>query len=114
MIADIVSIFWRDGKAMFMEKEGSYRWAMPLMQFTGLHDKNGKEIYGGDIVVGTLEGNDGTDNWYADHRFVVAWNQHVGRMRVGGPNGWWHDLRHERAMEAIGNIYEDADLIKAL
>jgi uncharacterized phage protein (TIGR01671 family) len=88
-----------------------------LMQFTGLHDKNGKEIYEGDIVkeyrvplgCGSLE------KWNELSKVVrrispVMWSEDelgfvVGDSRIGVYNMW-------NNLEVIGNIYENPELLK--
>ena len=74
-----------------------------LMQFTGLKDKNGKEIYEGDILQ-----DYSTSIWLVKYdienaRFVKY--QHDGVHYDWISNG----LRYT---EIIGNIYENPDLIK--
>lgn len=77
---------------------------MILMQYTGLHDKTGKEIYEGDIVKKT--GNIGIDIGkviYEYNGFIVD------VMNMDRPYGRVHLL--EKFTEVIGNIYEDSELL---
>ena len=64
-----------------------------VMQFTGLHDKNGKEIYEGDIVQYDL---------YTDK--IV--------FKHGGFQGERLIMTNWAACEVIGNIYENPELLK--
>ena len=68
-----------------------------LSQFTGLLDKNGKEIYEGDKLL-----KDGVGGY-----FEVVWNNDRWAMQdLGGT----YDLRG--SLEIIGNIYENSELTK--
>jgi len=77
-----------------------------LMQYTGLKDKNNKEIYEGDIV--KLRNNHGmgvikySDEWGA---FVVEYIK-PRPIAVLGMNYYKEDI------EVIGNIYENSELLK--
>ena len=67
-----------------------------LLMPTGLHDKNGKEIYGGDVV-----------KW-AQFKLPVSINSHHGYRFMAGED----QLCREYALngEIIGNIYENPEL----
>lgn len=72
-----------------------------IMQSTGLKDKNGKEIYEGDILkkAGIVSWNDVEVRWSC---VDIEWND----------NREWHDMLYlTTPLEIIGNIYENPELI---
>jgi len=78
----------------------SNAFSMPHMQFTGLRDRNGKEIYEGDILRDTVNRPPrkrvveflGSGFWCADEKFK-------------------HFMPGEQHREVIGNIYENPELL---
>ena len=74
-----------------------------LMQFTGLLDKNGKEIYEGDVVTRAGAG-------FATRRNTVSY------MDSGFSPFAYDDFGDEgyaaSSCEVIGNIYENPELLK--
>jgi len=99
---DLDDIF-EDGKKNTEDQSyADYMKGTIIMQYTGLIDKNGKEIYDGDIF---------TDKkWYVVKAKIEFEN---------GMFGWWSDGREEfiplndcKEIEVIGNIYENPELLK--
>lgn len=77
------------------------------MQYTGLKDKNNKEIYEGDIV--SLDSLDG---------FVVEYDVENARFILNGEHkdkDYGHcgfHLYAQKEIEVIGNIYENPELLQ--
>ena len=95
------------------------------LQFTGLKDKNGKEIYEGDIVIGGMNYSGeqfykGYIHWFADgaeywaladfSEFGGKWNDRFTKLVEGIDED--DDSTETDTLEIIGNIYENPELIK--
>jgi uncharacterized phage protein (TIGR01671 family) len=83
-------------------------------QFTGLHDKNGKEIYEGDIIQsvntkGVIE--------YGKGKFGINWDYGADKQTMLGAWGQVDNLRtmdddYNSGVVVIGNIYQNPELLK--
>lgn len=82
----------------------------PVMQFTGLHDKNGKEIYEGDVVTTDYPTvRNMADNWLVEYG-------HTGMFQLarGSFKESIHDLVYnDWKLEVIGNLYEAPELLNS-
>ena len=95
---------------MQIESDGTFGFPedeiYTVMQFTGLLDKNGKEIYEGDVVKDEYSTReivfhmpDGVNNIYGFTQREISYDGWIGLNRV------------ENDFEIIGNIYENSDLL---
>lgn len=75
-----------------------------VMQFTGLKDKNGKEIYEGDIL--------SNNSNYKGPASIVKWDNEGAHFHVyRGKTSSGYTLRGEvKRVEIIGNIFENPKL----
>ncbi len=74
-----------------------------IMQWTGLFDKQGKEIYEGDILL-----NDDNCDTLPGQKFAVKWLP--GHFVAGGILGAGDHIGDD--CEVIGNIHENPELLK--
>jgi uncharacterized phage protein (TIGR01671 family) len=84
-----------------------------LMQFTGLKDKNGKEIYEGDII-----------KWRKHPRKAevggVVWNEDSASFCIKDQDdlekarGFWRPISFHamNSLEVLGNVHENPELLK--
>jgi uncharacterized phage protein (TIGR01671 family) len=81
--------------------DGGYCTSAYVMQFTGLLDKQGKEIYEGDIVKSVL------CPYIVTYNPELAWYEAIDNTRhlTIDPPIWF-------LCEVIGNIYENPELLK--
>lgn len=83
-----------------------------FQQYAGIKDKNGVEIYKGDIIGNP--NNKEKDNWYVSHH-VVEWfdTGFVGKQLCSSSRiGLEYWTRGENGYVVLGNIYENPELLK--
>lgn len=97
---DEANVYCDDGQTWEEPRWGSAK----LMQYTGLKDKNGVEIYEGDIV--RENGEFGEDD-----RYVVEYEFNGFWLKGRGDNEF--DFGNPDNMEVIGNIWENPELLEA-
>lgn len=98
-----------DAPISFGPPEDKNRYA--LMQFTGLLDRKGKEIYDGDVLDNFLEENRISIRWDETH---AGWqfDEHGIFLDDGvGRGNWDFNFGVSKNCEVIGNIYENPELL---
>ena len=90
-----------------------------IMQYTGLKDKNGKEIYEGDIIeykydsgstfIGELVFGDYLKQTSDMNCRIIGF--YLRGIDIDGQD-WYTDFPKVNHIEVIGNIYENPELLK--
>lgn len=100
-VGGVTGDFQDDGRSFYVDYSESDDWE--VMQFTGLKDKNGKEIYEGDII-----------KWFEEigenpNLFKVEYDEaHWTIVPISeAMDGWYLG---NKVLEVIGNIYENPEL----
>jgi uncharacterized phage protein (TIGR01671 family) len=91
-----------DGKMVYFGQLVNVGITSPLMQCTGLKDKNGKLIYEGDII---------QENW---HKYILEWGNgaYVIKDIKRGTSYMFTSGICKHKSEVIGNIYENPELLE--
>lgn len=116
---DLVQEKWGQGKAIMIKKDKT-AWSVleeTIGQYTGLHDKNGKEIFEADIVkVKLYKGEEekyfvGKVEYFGSNFIVDADND--SDYHVYDLDGFGIDYRYNlEDCEVIGNIYDNPELLE--
>lgn len=110
----------------FLRAKGSSAGQYSLMQFTGLLDKNGKEIYEGDIVLVpdqytmpvTDEGQGPIEP--CNHLVAIEFREGCFGFEIpksdDGETGWftfpvWSEYSDIKEIEILGNVCENPELL---
>ena len=100
---------------LFLGKgKGPVSWEdIELLAFTGLHDRNGTEIYEGDVVVG--KPHHYTDEVKGVVKYGALAFAFVGKTKKG--KEWFDTITNPKItkadhIEVIGNICENPELLK--
>ena len=95
----IDDLYWFEENGVHDGGGEGFHTSYDLMQYTGLLDKNGKEIFEGDIVQSEFDGD--LETVYFDEK----------TLQFNTTDRWLWMLRGR--LEVIGNIHENPELLEA-
>ena len=111
----IISIDF-ENKIAYVEQENGDRYDIHFdnlifLQSTGLKDKNGVEIYEGDIVILTSKSINYADTYW--HKYAEVFQHPNGAYRLRGKGIYETELYSNRKQVTLtGNIYETPELLE--
>ena len=104
---ELEDMTFSESEKHFWYKLKEYPNMYVLMQFTGLKDKNGKEIYEGDIVSYNDEFHDSIEE-----RYKIIYDNETATYCLESSEDPEYDANLTlRPIEVIGNIYENPGLL---
>ena len=110
---DLVQEKWGQGKAIMIKKDKT-AWSVleeTIGQYTGLKDKNGKEIYEGDIIF--IKG----ETKLLDIKGKVEYSNILAQFIITNTGNIVNEAEplgdyEEEDIEKIGNVYDNPELLE--
>lgn len=107
--------FFKDGHIVLFEEDGTFGRVgsaiIRLMQYTGLKDKNGKEIYEGDVVICTFSGSNEIN--FVQQTGQVCFDEEGCDYNIMNGDRFFCAFGLKGAIyEVIGNVYENPELLQ--
>jgi len=102
----------KNNEAEVLDTDGTKKWSncVELMQFTGLYDRLGREIYEGDIVKIMYHYDSYGKNEFEEYRnYKVTWWEDQGSWMMEGAKETFSGAAES---EVIGNMFENPELLK--
>lgn len=100
--------YWQDGFNYRWFERDSHKY-VELMQYTGLKDKNGVEIYEGDIV--KVDDDWEKYGWFAGSLGEIIYTDTAKfAIKTSAGQGTF-ERDSDKYLEIIGNIYENPELL---
>lgn len=103
----LVGEHWKFGETNFMSFD-----EIELMQSTGLRDKNGREIFDGDIITNGIDRADVKNHQTLGFYTVLNGREYFFARGISFENFEENAEEFSEAVEIIGNIYENPELLE--
>jgi len=111
-LKEMIPVYDIDFKTEIINVKSAWRFfnEIELMEFTGLVDKNGKEIYAGDVV-SALDDATEDPNWGLDRQRVGTIEYIDNLFALKCNDIYLSNWINAENIEVIGNIYENPELL---
>jgi hypothetical protein len=109
IMAEVLTLIHNGRVEVSIQDSGPFLWRevedIEIMQYTGIKDKNGKEVYEGDVFSPNKYWKNSVIAWMDSGRYMLIKNH--GCIEISTSDGFCLEEH-----EIIGNLYENPELIE--